>query len=280
MLVIRTIVELKSILLKEKKGGTVGFVPTMGALHKGHLSLVEQSVNENKVTIASIFVNPTQFNDKSDLEKYPRNLKADCKMLENEGCNLVFAPDVNEMYPEPDNRIFKFGILGSTMEGKHRDGHFNGVGQIVSKLFDAVEPDKAYFGLKDFQQLAIIQKLVSDFDYPIKIVPCEIIREPDGLAMSSRNTLLEKEKREAAPFIYKSLLTAKKMAETNSPESINKWMIAQYESNTDLELEYFEIVDSLSLQQITSINPERPCTACIAVYAGKVRLIDNVQIIS
>lgn len=280
MKIVNTISELRIILDLQKEKGSIGFVPTMGALHEGHLSLVDQSVKENPFTVSSIFVNPSQFNDKSDLERYPRDLERDCNLLVSRKCDLVFAPTVEEMYPEADERHFNFGTLETVMEGKFRPGHFNGVAQIVSKLFNAVLPDKAYFGLKDFQQLAIIQEMVRQQDYKIEIVPCAIIREDDGLAMSSRNMLLEKSKRIAAPFIYETLKNAAIEAKTKSPDQLRNLVEKAFLENDELELEYFEIVNNNTLQPISNFNVEVPATACIAVHAGKIRLIDNIQIIS
>src|SRR5690554_1193475 len=203
MILVKTIKELKEYLGELRKNGSVGLIPTMGALHNGHLSLVNEAVRENPVVVVSIFVNPTQFNDPNDLRRYPRNLDADLKMLEPTGCDLVFAPEAEEIYPEPDSyrEKFDFGQLEKVMEGKHRPGHFNGVAQVVSKLFHIVEPNKAYFGLKDFQQLAIIKKMVQMLKMPVEIVPCPIIREESGLAMSSRNELLSAEERKNAALI-------------------------------------------------------------------------------
>ncbi|MBN1115649.1 MAG: pantoate--beta-alanine ligase [Bacteroidales bacterium] len=278
MKILKTISELRSELNRyNQKNLRIGFVPTMGALHEGHLSLVKQSVSENFVTVVSVFVNPTQFNDKKDLERYPRDLEKDCKLLKPVGCNLVFAPSVDEMYPEPDTRRFDFGELETVMEGAHRPGHFNGVGQIVSKLFDIVQPNRAYFGLKDFQQLAIIRKLVKDYHYPVEIVPCAIVRESDGLAMSSRNMLLTEEHRNAAPFIYHTLNKLQELT-INSTTAAKEFIRKQFAENKFLDLEYFEIVDDENLQPVDFIEKNRTYSACIAVFAGKIRLIDNVQL--
>lgn len=278
MQIINEAARLKKVIGQKKIKGTVGFVPTMGALHKGHLSLVRESIKSNPYTVVSVFVNPTQFNDPKDFERYPRNFDADFALLEQIGCDLVFAPSVEEMYPEPDTRLFDFGLLEKVMEGKHRPGHFNGVGQVVSKFFDIVEPTRAYFGLKDFQQLAVIKKLVRDLSYKIEIVPCPIVREEDGLAMSSRNMLLTPEKRQAAPFIYRILMDVAKMAPDFTPGKIKEKVSQAFSLNDELELEYFDLVDNEMLQPISGFNPEMSCTACIAVYAGEIRLIDNVQI--
>jgi pantoate--beta-alanine ligase len=249
----------------------------MGALHDGHLSLIRQCSKNNDIIVASIFVNPTQFNDKNDLKNYPRNLDSDLKLLIAEKCDFVFWPEVEEMYPEPDNRVFDFGGLDKTMEGADRPGHFNGVAQIVTKLFGAVKPDAAYFGEKDFQQLAIIKHLVQSLNLSIKIVPCPIIREEDGLAMSSRNLLLGPDEREAAPLISRTLKNAVEMKPKFQIAEIIKWIIDEINSNPFLNVEYFEIVDDIKLLPIKSWEQEKGITGCIAVKAGKVRLIDNVR---
>jgi pantoate--beta-alanine ligase len=281
MQIIDKIVDLKIALEPFRLSGqSIGFVPTMGALHKGHISLVETSLKKNKITVVSIFVNPTQFNDKNDLKNYPRNLSDDCDMLRKAGCNYVFAPADEEMYPEPDKRIFDFGTMDKVMEGKHRPGHFNGVGQIVSKLFDAVMPDNAYFGQKDFQQLAIIRKMVSDLHYKIYIETCPIIREADGLAMSSRNMLLGENERIAAPLIFKTLSESKKMVLNHTLGEINSFVEKSINQNPYLKLEYFEAVNTYTLNPINKISGNEPVTACIAVFAGKIRLIDNIEFIS
>jgi pantoate--beta-alanine ligase len=258
-----------------KRGGTVGLVPTMGALHQGHLSLIEKAVSENKTVIVTIFVNPTQFNDKNDLKHYPRNLKADLELLKKSGCNLVFAPETNEIYPEPDTRTFDFGLLDKVMEGKHRKGHFNGVAQIVSTLFELIGPDKAYFGLKDYQQLVIIKKLVKMLNLEVEIVPCPIIREPGGLAMSSRNELLSPKERKNASVIYKTLSEANNQIGKKSVKELINWVINKINSNPFLTVDYFEIVNDDNLQPVNSWNEDCKKIACIAAFCGKVRLIDN-----
>lgn len=258
------------------QGLKIGFVPTMGALHQGHLSLVEQAGQECGVVVASIFVNPTQFNDPNDLVNYPRTLEADLKMLETQGCDIVFVPTVETMYPEPDNRIFAFGELETVMEGKFRPGHFNGVAQVVSKLFDLVNPDKAFFGQKDFQQLAIIKAMVKQLNLPVEIVPCAIVREPDGLAMSSRNKLLLPEYRKCAPQIFRILSEAKNLAKSHSVAEVKNFVCQEIEQTNLLKLEYFEFVDELSLKAIQSWDESGIKVGCIAVFAGKVRLIDNL----
>jgi pantoate--beta-alanine ligase len=254
----------------------IGFVPTMGALHIGHLSLIEYSQKSCDITIASIFVNPTQFNDKNDLKNYPRNIAQDIEKLGQLSCDVVFVPDENEMYPEMDNRMFSFDGMDSLMEGEHRPGHFNGVAQIVSKLFALVQPDKAFFGQKDFQQVAIIKKMVQKMNLPIEIVACPIVREPDGLAMSSRNVLLTPQHREAAPLIQKTLLLAVESAQTLPLEKIKAWVVEHINSSEYLKVEYFDIVDENSLTSLKRFQRGKMQVGCIAVWAGNVRLIDNI----
>ena len=276
MKLVNTAQELQAEIQHLAKGNTVGFVPTMGALHKGHISLVKQAVSENPVVVVSIFVNPTQFNDPNDLERYPRTLKNDMKLLEPTGCSIVFAPNANEVYPEPDKRKFNFGILEQVMEGKHRPGHFNGVAQVVSRLFDMVKPTKAYFGLKDFQQLAIVKNMVKQLQLPVEIVPCAIIREESGLAMSSRNELLTEEQRKNAAVISETLFKAKELKAQKSVQEITDWVTETINKNPFLDVEYFEIVDDAQLQPVKNWDEDSTKVGCVAVYCGKIRLIDNI----
>ena len=276
MLLVKTINELQRNLANLREAGTIGFVPTMGALHKGHLSLVEQAVSENETVVVSIFVNPTQFNDPNDLEKYPRTLETDLKLLEPTGCNVVFAPNAKEVYPEPDTREFDFGELETVMEGKHRPGHFNGVAQVVSKLFDMVQPDRAYFGLKDFQQLAIIKAMVKQMKLPIEIIACPIVREESGLAMSSRNERLTAEARKNAAHIFDTLKKAKEQKELKTVNELTNWVVKTIGKNRFLEVEYFEIVDDIQLQPVNNWSENSSKVGCVAVYCGDVRLIDNI----
>lgn len=281
MQVVKHIHQLNTLLDEFRKiGAKIGFVPTMGALHNGHISLVHASERSNDISVASIYVNPTQFNDKNDLKNYPRNPDADCKLLESANCNVVFLPDNNEMYPEEDKRKFDFGKMGEVMEGKMRPGHFNGVAQVVTKLFDAVKPHRAYFGQKDFQQLAIIRKLVSDYNYPVEIIACPIIREKDGLAMSSRNTLLKKDERMEAAILYEILLKVKEMIVETEISDLQKYVETRINKTKHLRLDYLEIVNTNTLESVKKITNKIPLTACIAVYAGNVRLIDNLDLIS
>lgn len=277
MKIVKTIAELNAAKLAFGENKSVGLVPTMGALHNGHASLVKRSVKENDFTIVSVFVNPTQFNDKNDLKNYPRTLEADCALLESLGADIVFAPSVEEIYPEEDTRVFDFSPLDKVMEGKYRPGHFNGVAQIVSKLFDLVEPTRAYFGEKDFQQLAIIRELVHQYDYRIDIIPCPIVREADGLALSSRNALLSEEERQHALMISKTLFMSRDYAETHSVAETLKFVEENINNEGYLRLEYFEIVDGDTLQPIKNWNDTDYAVGCITVFCGKVRLIDNIK---
>ncbi|MBN2349471.1 MAG: pantoate--beta-alanine ligase [Bacteroidales bacterium] len=262
-----------------ENGRTIGFVPTMGALHEGHLSLIKNSIENNDATVVSIFVNPTQFNDQNDLLNYPRTLDDDLKLLNTLKCDIVFVPSVKEMYPEKDTRVFNFGTLDKIMEGKHRPGHFIGVAQIVSKFFNIIQPDKAYFGQKDFQQLAIIKKLVTDYNYPVEIIPCPIIRENDGLAMSSRNRLLSSEQRKHATLISQALFNAQKMAGINSVQNVIDYVVSTINNDPLLETEYFEIVDSNQLLPVKSWDEPSFKVGCVAVKIGEIRLIDNINFI-
>jgi pantoate--beta-alanine ligase len=259
-----------------RAGKFIGFVPTMGALHEGHLSLMHFCRDQNDVAIASIFVNPTQFNDSNDLRNYPRMPDKDIAMLKGEGCDIVFLPDENEMYPVPDTRLFDFGGLENYMEGRHRPGHFNGVAQVVTRLFDIVMPHRAYFGLKDFQQLAIVKKFVSDLRYPVEIIPCPIVRESDGLAMSSRNMRLNAEQRTHAALISQTLFQAKEMAGKAPVAAIRNFVTDRINADPFLETEYFEIVHGITLKPVGSWDEPGEKVGCIAVNVGQVRLIDNV----
>lgn len=260
----------------KKEGKTIGFVPTMGALHNGHLSLVKESKKNTDITVVSIFVNPTQFNDAKDLERYPRTLEKDVELLETVNCDIVFAPSVEEIYPEKDTRVFNFGYLETVMEGSRRPGHFNGVGQVVSRLFDIVKPHKAFFGMKDFQQVAIIKNMVDQLNSAVKIIPCPIIREESGLALSSRNTLLDEDHKKNAPHIYATLKKARNLALQMSVTDLKKWIADEINSNPYLETEYVEIVDDTTLKIIEDWTEKGTKVACVAVHAGPIRLIDNI----
>jgi len=277
MKIIHTIAELRAHLEEYKSiGQYIGLVPTMGALHEGHIRLVERCVQENAICVVSIFVNPTQFNDKNDLLFYPRTPEQDAEMLRKAGCKYVFMPSVEEMYPEPDTRLFHFGSLETVMEGSFRPGHFNGVAQIVSKLFDAVKPDRAYFGEKDFQQLAIIRKMTKDMNYPIEIVACPIVREKDGLAMSSRNRRLSSQEREKAPQIAQLLSKSTTFDPVKSIQDTISYVTKGLAEDPTFKLEYYEIVDGDTLQPVENWDDSGYIVGCIAVFCGTVRLIDNI----
>lgn len=278
MKLIQTIQELRAELdALRKEGKTIGLVPTMGALHAGHASLVKRAVAENDIVVVSDFVNPTQFNDKNDLLKYPRTLDADCKLLEACGASFVFAPSVEEIYPEPDTRQFSYAPLDTVMEGKYRPGHFNGVCQIVSKLFLIVEPTRAYFGEKDFQQLAIIREMVRKYPFNLEIVGCPIVREADGLALSSRNARLSTVQRAQALQISKTLFASVEYAKTHTLDETKTFVETKIAESEGLRLEYFEIVDGTSLQTVHSWEDSNYIVGCITVFCGEVRLIDNIK---
>ena len=280
MQVFHKIVELQNTLFDDrKKGRSVGLVPTMGALHDGHASLVKKSVKENNITVVSVFVNPTQFNDPKDLSSYPRDLKADCKLLESVGADYVFAPSVEEMYPTPDTRHFEFPPISTVMEGAHRPGHFNGVCQVVSRLFYIVRPDRAYFGEKDWQQIAVVKAMVKSLGLNVNIVECPIIRDTDGLARSSRNTLLSAEERMIAPNIFKALKESVEYAKKHTVQETHDYVVNQINAVEGLDVEYFEIVDGNSLQSINNWNDTDYAVGCITVYCGArpVRLIDHIK---
>ena len=280
MKVITTISDLQQELDWERGyGKSIGFVPTMGALHKGHASLVARSVRENNITVVSVFLNPTQFNDKRDLEKYPRTQSADCHMLQGLGATIAFCPTVEEMYPEPDTRVFSYPPTDSVMEGRFRPGHFNGVCQIVSKLFDAVRPQRAYFGEKDFQQIAVIKRMVADLKYNIEIVPCSVVRELSGLALSSRNTLLTDEERDTAANIYRILAESRRLIASATVEQVRAEVVRRINAIPGLEVEYYSIVDGETLADVQTWASARSIVGCITVFCGKipVRLIDHIR---
>ena len=272
-----TVNELKQELSTINRAD-IGFVPTMGALHAGHRSLVEKARKECKTVVVSVFVNPTQFNDKNDLRNYPRTPEADSAILEAAGADYVLMPSVEEIYPEPDTRQFDFGQIDKVMEGATRPGHFNGVAQVVSRLFDIVGPAKAYFGEKDFQQIAVIKAMVKQLEMDIEIVECPIIRGEDGLALSSRNTLLDEAHRAAAPHIYEVISQCADKAKELSPAQLTAWVISEVENNPCLKVIYFQAVDALTMQQVASWDESERVQGCIAVQAGEIRLIDNVRI--
>lgn len=280
MKVFAKIADLQNALFDDRKQGrSIGLVPTMGALHEGHASLVRRSVAENDITVVSVFVNPTQFNDQNDLKNYPRDLDADCRLLEECHADYVLAPSVDEMYPTPDTRRFEYPPVSTVMEGAHRPGHFNGVCQVVSRLFYIVRPDRAYFGEKDWQQIAVVKAMVRHLGLGVKIVECPIVREADGLAKSSRNTLLTPDERAIAPAIYKALSESTEYAKTHTLKETHDHVVDQINSVEGLRVEYFSIVDGNTLQDIESWEASPYVVGCITVYCGHtpIRLIDHIK---
>jgi pantoate--beta-alanine ligase len=279
MNIFTTIPEIKDHIRKLKERGfSIGFVPTMGALHSGHVSLIERAKLENDIVGCSIFVNPIQFNKKEDLEKYPRTLDTDTKKLIEVGCDFLFIPSESEMYPEPVKDQYDFGDLEKVMEGEHRPGHFNGVAVIVRKLFDIIGPGKSYFGMKDYQQLQIVQALTEKLDLPVEIIACPTVRENDGLAMSSRNVRLSPEERKIAPQIFRILNETKQKYPLMNPSELENWAFREFVKNDGFTLEYFKIVDSKTLQPFQSWTEVESAIACTALFLGGVRLIDNLII--
>ena len=280
MKVFNKIVDLQNVLfLARKQGKKIGLVPTMGALHEGHASLITKSIGENDITVVSVFLNPTQFNDQSDFDRYPRTLEADSRLVEACGADYIFAPSVKDIYPSPDARHFEFPPVTTVMEGARRPGHFNGVCQVVSRLFYIVRPDSAYFGEKDWQQIAVVKQLAKYINSNVRIVECPIIRDPDGLAKSSRNSLLTKEERASAPAIYQILRESIGYAETHSLKETRNMVVERINAIPELEVEYFEIVDGDSLLPVENWERSEYIVGCITVYCGKtpIRLIDHIR---
>ncbi len=278
MEIIRTVKQLNDTVCQIKEQGlSIGLVPTMGALHAGHISLIERARRENDRVVVSIFVNPTQFNNAEDLRTYPRTEQEDCNKLQNAGVDYAFIPSVEEVYPEPDTRIFDLGAVAEVMEGPMRPGHFNGVAQIVSKLFTFVQPDKAYFGEKDFQQIAVIRRMVELEKFNIEIIDCPIKREDDGLAMSSRNVRLTTEQRAIAPVIYKTLKSSVEYAQNHTLEETRNFVINTLDAISPLKVEYYEIVNATNMQPLAQWDEASSIVGCITVYCGEVRLIDNIK---
>lgn len=274
---ISTVAELRAAVAKAKENGAkVGLVPTMGALHAGHKSLIDRARRECDFVVVSVFVNPTQFNNANDLQTYPRTVEADCRLLEAAGVDVAFVPSVEEVYPEPDTRQFELGSVAEVMEGAMRPGHFNGVCQVVSKLFDFATPDKAYFGEKDFQQIAVIRKMVELINSPVEIISCPIMRESDGLALSSRNVRLSDEQRAAAPQIHEILSDNAELAGegVTDVEALKEMVVTELSAIDGMEVEYYEIVDPITLQQTDNISE---AVGCVTVWMGDVRLIDNIK---
>lgn len=282
MEVIQTINKLQQVLNEYRAAGkSVGLVPTMGALHDGHASLVDRSVKENDVTVVSIFLNPTQFNDKSDLERYPRTLEADCALLEQHGATIAFAPSVSEVYPEPDTRSFSYPPTDSVMEGAFRPGHFNGVCQIVSKLFSYTDPDRAYFGEKDYQQICVIRRMVDDLKFRVQIVPCPVIREESGLARSSRNTLLTDDERVLAAHIYRIMKQSLALVPEKTIQEVHDYVVNEIDAIDGLKVQYYSIVDGDTLADVQNWDDAAHVVGCITVYCGAtpIRLIDHIRYI-
>lgn len=280
MKVFHKIVDLQNALFELRKAGkTIGLVPTMGALHEGHASLVQKCVAENDVTVVSVFVNPTQFNDKNDLKNYPRDLDSDCRLLESVGADFVLAPTVEEMYPTPDNRFFEFPPVSTVMEGAHRPGHFNGVCQVVSRLFYIVRPIRSYFGEKDWQQICVVKAMVNYLHLNVQIVECPIVRENDGLAKSSRNTLLSESERKIAPAIYRYLKESIEFSKNHSLEETKSFVVDGINAVDGLDVEYYSIVDGNTLQDVSTWEDSNYIVGCITVYCGKtpIRLIDHIK---
>lgn len=279
MYIIHSVQELKQLVSAAKSAGkTVGLVPTMGALHEGHASLIDRSVKECDTTVVSVFVNPTQFNDPNDLNHYPRTLDADCRLIEERGGDIVFAPSVEEIYPAPDTRVFSYPPIDTVMEGAKRPGHFNGVCQVVSKLFEMTTPDRAYFGEKDFQQIAVIRAMMKDLGFDFKLVACPIVREESGLALSSRNALLSEDERETAASIGKVLFESRRQMADRDVRSTHDFVVNALNAIDGLEVEYFDIVNADTLQPVAAWDEAQRVQGCITVFCGKrpVRLIDNI----
>ena len=278
MKVLRTVGELRQAMESHRNAAqTIGLVPTMGALHAGHLSLMERSCRDNDITVASIFVNPTQFNNATDLKTYPRTEEKDCALLEKAGVDYAFVPTVEEIYPEPDTRVFDLGEVAEVMEGAMRPGHFNGVAQIVSRLFSYVNPTRAYFGEKDFQQIAVIRRMAQLEGFDFEIIACPIVREADGLALSSRNVRLTPEQRQIAPAIHRTLAQSLDMTRDKSVSEVKQWVKEEIDRQPFMTTEYYEIVNPLTMQPTDSwMTPDGPAVGCVTVYCGDVRLIDNI----
>lgn len=280
MKIIDTVAALQLAVTEAKQQElSVGLVPTMGALHEGHASLIRQCVAENQLTVVSVFVNPTQFNDPKDLQHYPRTFEADAQLIASLGGDIVFAPSVEEIYPQEDKRVFSYPPIDTVMEGARRPGHFNGVCQIVSKLFDIVTPDKAYFGEKDFQQIAVVRAMMRDLDYKFQLVPCPIVRETSGLALSSRNALMSEDERVLATNIYRTLRESVVFSQAHTVAETQQFVVNQLNALEGLEVEYYEIVNGETLQTVTSWEDAAQIQGCITVFCGArpVRLIDNIS---
>lgn len=276
MLVFDKIRDVREYLAQKRKDkATVGFVPTMGALHEGHISLIAISRRETDITVCSIFVNPTQFNNQADLTKYPRTPEKDMDMLRAAGCDVLYMPDVADVYPENDTRTFNFGYLDTILEGAHRPGHFNGVGQVVSILLEGIQPDKAYFGSKDYQQVMVVKELAKQLKLPVEIVACPILREPDGLAMSSRNVRLNEEERKVAARIPLMMQEARELVKREGIAAAKEYIAQEVAGQALMKLDYYEVCKADTLELLADYQPGQPAISLIAVFVGAVRLIDN-----
>lgn len=276
MLVLNKIEDVKQMIAEYKQQHKlIGFVPTMGALHQGHISLINQSKQHTDITVCSIFVNPTQFNNPEDLKHYPRTPEQDIKLLEEAGCDILYMPEVKDIYPENDTRKFDFGYLDTILEGATRPGHFNGVGQVVSILLEGVKPDKAFFGSKDYQQVMVVKSLVKQLKLPVEIIACPILREPDGLAMSSRNTRLTAEERIIAGMVPDMMQQVNKILREQSIDAAKKFITDLVSKISIMKLDYFEVCDAETLESLSDYNPKNKTVSLIAVFVGNIRLIDN-----
>ncbi|MCK8493341.1 pantoate--beta-alanine ligase [Spirosoma sp. RP8] len=272
-----TAVDLRNHLSVARSSQKIGFVPTMGALHEGHIRLIEKAKQENDIVVSSIFVNPIQFNNPDDLSRYPRTLEEDCQKLEAAGCDIVFAPSADEMYPEPPTLRLNFGELETIMEGAFRPGHFNGVGLVVGKLFNIVQPNRAYFGQKDLQQVAVVRRLIRDLSFPVELVRCPTIREADGLAMSSRNRNLTPDQRIEAVTLFKALTLAQNLlTEGQSTAQTKEAVIDVFSGNPNFRLEYIDVVNADTMQPVEEVLAPGQTAICLAAHLGQVRLIDNL----
>lgn len=277
MKVLRTVNELREAMEHHRSlRHSIGLVPTMGALHQGHLSLVKRARKDNDIVVTSVFVNPTQFNNPDDLRTYPRTEEADCRLLEEAGVDYAFIPSVYEIYPEPDTRVFDLGPVAEVMEGAMRPGHFNGVAQIVSKLFAMVQPTRAYFGEKDYQQIAVIRRMVELEGFDLEIVACPIMRHDDGLAMSSRNVRLTPEQRAIAPAIHRTLVESLELKPSRTVKEVKRFVTETIDALPQMRTEYYEIVNADTMQPITDWDQAKTAVGCVTVYCGDVRLIDNI----
>lgn len=279
MQVFQQISEIKTYISSQKQQHkTIGFVPTMGALHQGHISLINESKKVCDITVCSIFVNPTQFNNANDLTRYPRTPEVDRQLLEQAGCDVLYMPDVKDIYPTTDTRQFNFGYIDTILEAEHRPGHYNGVGQVVSILLTGIEPNKAFFGSKDYQQVMIVRTLVKQLKLPVEIISCPILREDDGLAMSSRNMLLTPEERKIASLVPKMMEGARDIVKQIGVSAAKLYILNEVAQVPIMKLDYYEVCDTETLEPLTALEPNQQAISLIAVFVGNIRLIDNLMI--